>query len=122
MDLLWKSSGLDLRLSLYRCMSTDLKEGFIEVVQNAETVCRYERLYPCLIRRVMMYSYTVLASCRIQMDMSDYKSTAPFRKGLLLQWLKMQTGGSEEKMKRAQYEFTQSCAGYSVAAYILGNF
>lgn len=40
MDLLWKSAGLDLRLSLYRCMSTDLKEGFIEVVQNAETVCR----------------------------------------------------------------------------------
>ena len=56
------------------------------------------------------------------MNMADYKSTAVFRKGLLLQWLKIQTGGSEEKMRRAQWEFTQSCAGYSVAAYILGAF
>ena len=58
MDLLWKDDGMDLRLNLYKCMSTGPNEGLIEVVQKAETICR------------------------IQMKMSDYKSTAAFKKGL----------------------------------------
>ncbi|XP_059078692.1 phosphatidylinositol 4,5-bisphosphate 3-kinase catalytic subunit beta isoform-like isoform X2 [Tigriopus californicus] len=95
MDILWNRSGLDLRLNVYRCLATDTAEGLIEVVQSAETICR------------------------VQMAMSDYRTTAVFRKGLVLSWLKKINIG-EEAMKRAQWEFTQSCAGYSVATYILG--
>ena len=96
MDLLWKNAGIDLRLSLYRCMSTDAGEGFIEAVQSAETLCR------------------------IQMSQaSDRTTTAAFRKGLLLSWLRTHNP-TEEGLRAAQAEFTRSCAAYSVAAYVLG--
>ncbi len=95
MDLLWKDAGFDFRLNIYRCVATDSGEGFIEVVQSAETLCS------------------------IQMAQADsYKATAAFRKGLLLAWLRTHNQ-SEEAMARAQWEFTRSCAGYSVAAYVL---
>jgi hypothetical protein len=50
------------RLSVYGVMATGLKEGFIEVVQQAETICK------------------------IQLSQTEYKTTAVFRKGLLLSW------------------------------------
>ena len=43
-------------------MATGLKEGFIEVVQHSETICK------------------------IQLSQTEYKTTAVFRKGLLLSW------------------------------------
>ncbi len=43
-------------------MATGLQEGFIEVVQQAETICN------------------------IQLSQTEYKSTAVFRKGLLMSW------------------------------------
>ena len=43
-------------------MATGPKEGFIEVVQQAETICK------------------------IQLSQTEYKKTAVFRKGLLLSW------------------------------------
>ncbi len=96
MDLLWKDAGLDLRMNCYRCMSTDINEGFIGVVGNAETICK------------------------IQMaSQKNYRPTAAFKKGLLLSWIRSHNP-SLEGMRRAQWEFTQSCAGYSVATYILG--
>ena len=103
MDLLWKDSGLDLRLRLYRVANTGPNEGLIEVVQNAETLCR------------------------IQMSRGSSEGEAPrlvtpamaFKKGLLLAWLKAHNGEAAEGMRRAQWEFTRSCAGYSVATYVL---
>lgn len=101
MDRLWKEDeGLDLRLKVYNCMSTGVNEGLIEVVTQAETVCK------------------------IQMQQADklatrLKSTAALKKGLVLAWLKSHNP-THEAMKRAQDEFTRSCAGYSVATYILG--
>lgn len=118
MDLLWKESGLDFRMNIYHCTSTDFAEGFIEVVRDAETICH------------------------IQMEQADFKRTAVFRKGLLLSWLRlsvplaMEAGHTPlsvsllslgrshnpdgESILRAQQEFTQSCVGYTVAMYILG--
>ncbi len=41
MDMVWKEDlRLDLGLSLYRCMSTESDEGLIQVVADAETICR----------------------------------------------------------------------------------
>ncbi len=108
MDLLWKDAGLDLRLNLYRVVSTDVGEGFIEVVQNAETLCRIQMARGA--------------------DRSESRLAAPaaFRKGLLLAWLKAHNGeesvsadGEACGMRRAQWEFTRSCAAYSVATYVL---
>jgi phosphatidylinositol-4,5-bisphosphate 3-kinase len=99
MDRIWKEDGgLDLRLNVYRAVSTDLNEGFIQVVMNAETVCKIQMK---------------------QVPDNKLKLTAALNKGLILSWLKSHNP-SPEQMKRAQWEFTQSCAGYSVATYILG--
>lgn len=98
MDRLWKEDeGLDLRLNLYNCMSTGVNEGLIEVVTQAETVCK------------------------IQMRQADrtIRSAAALKKGLVLAWLKSHNP-TNEMMRLAQEEFTKSCAGYSVATYVLG--
>ena len=77
-------------------MSTDINEGFIEVVQSAETICS------------------------IQMAQADRKTTKTvFKKGLLLSWLRV-FNPTDEALRAAQREFTKSCAGYSVAMYVLG--
>ena len=69
MDRLWKEDeGLDLRLNVYNCLSTGVNEGLIEVVSQAETVCK------------------------IQMKQADafvLKATsAALNKGCVLAWLK----------------------------------
>ena len=87
--------GLDLRLTLYKCVATDVNEGLIEVVQKAETLCK------------------------IQMRSGITPTSAVFKKGLLMSWLKHHNPSIEEGAK-AQEQFTLSCAGYSVAAYVLG--
>ena len=86
-------TGLLPRLTIYKCLSTGPNEGFIEVVQDCETLCQ------------------------IQMSQADRKATAAFRRKLLLSWLKRH---NPKDMKKAQWEFTRSCAGYCVATYILG--
>ncbi len=103
MDCLWKNDeSLDLRLNLYKCMSTGVNEGFIEVVTQAETVCK-----------IQMKQAADKSAPKL-------RSTAALKKGLVLAWLKSHNP-SPEAMKRAQDEFTKSCAGYSVATYILGK-
>ena len=103
MDRIWKQdSNLDLRLNIYKCISTGVNEGLIELVGKADTVCS------------------------IQMSQADksalkWKSTAVLKKGLILAWLKTHNPTVDD-MKIAQQEFTNSCAGYSVATYILGIF
>lgn len=43
MDKLWKEEGLDFRMNLYNCISTDHKTGMIEVVLNAETIANIQK-------------------------------------------------------------------------------
>lgn len=43
MDALWKSAGLDLRMSPYGCIATAADQGFIEVVQNSSTLAHITR-------------------------------------------------------------------------------
>ena len=82
-------------MTLYRCVATDVNEGLIEVVQKAETLCK------------------------IQMRTGITPTSATFKKGLLKEWLKQHNPTVAEGCK-AQEQFTLSCAGYSVVAYVLG--
>ncbi|KAB7495628.1 Phosphatidylinositol 4,5-bisphosphate 3-kinase catalytic subunit beta isoform [Armadillidium nasatum] len=95
MDKIWKDHGLDLRLNPYRCLSTDYKEGVIEVVHNAQTIAN------------------------IQRQKGIFSATCPFRKTSLLDWLK-EHNKTPKNLDTAIHEFTLSCAGYSVATYVLG--
>ena len=101
MDRLWKEDeGLDLRLNIYNCMATGVNEGLIEVVDEAETVCKIQMRHA-------------------EKSTLKLKSYAALKKGLILAWLRHHNR-SIEAMKIAQEEFTKSCAGYCVATYILG--
>ena len=39
MDTIWMEGGVDYKMTLYSCIPTSAKEGLIEVVQDAETIC-----------------------------------------------------------------------------------
>ncbi|KAK9501564.1 hypothetical protein O3M35_012267 [Rhynocoris fuscipes] len=95
MDRLWKNEGLDLRMNPYGCISTDNKVGLIEVVLEAETIAN------------------------IQKEKGMFSATSAFRKGSLLAWLK-DHNPTEASLNKAIEEFTNSCAGYCVATYVLG--
>nr|UIB01655.1 phosphatidylinositol-4,5-bisphosphate 3-kinase catalytic subunit alpha/beta/delta [Propylea japonica] len=43
MDKLWKQEGLDLRMNVYNCVSTDNRVGLIEVVLQAETIANIQK-------------------------------------------------------------------------------
>lgn len=68
--------------------------GFIEVVKNARSIAD------------------------IQKDAGG-AAAAAFSKTTLQRWLR-QHNPSEEQFSRAVHNFTYSCAGYTVASYILG--
>lgn len=95
MDKLWKQEGLDFRINAYQCISTDTRSGLIEVVLNAETIAN------------------------IQKEKGMFSATAAFRRGSLLAWLKDHNNGPIA-LDKAIDEFTLSCAGYSVATFVLG--
>ncbi|XP_033763399.1 phosphatidylinositol 4,5-bisphosphate 3-kinase catalytic subunit beta isoform-like [Pecten maximus] len=91
MDDIWRADGLDLRMNPYQCVATGLNEGMIEVVQNSATIAKIQG--------------------------TGQKSA--FNKTALFDWLKKKNP-LEENLIKAVNEFTLSCAGYSVATYILG--
>ncbi|XP_063236433.1 phosphatidylinositol 4,5-bisphosphate 3-kinase catalytic subunit delta isoform isoform X2 [Bacillus rossius redtenbacheri] len=95
MDKLWKNEGLDLRMNPYGCVSTEHRVGLIEVVLNAETIAN------------------------IQKEKGMLAATSAFRKGSLLAWLK-DHNPTDSALNKAIEDFTLSCAGYSVATYVLG--
>ena len=115
MDELWKESGLDLRLTLYRVMSTDSGEGFIEIVQDADTLCRIQ-----MKQQLEQPQAAVDNSSGGGSSSGDLlrSAGAVLRKGSLLSWLRSHNSG-DGAMRNAQEEFTRSCAGYVVATYIL---
>ncbi|MEE6500700.1 hypothetical protein FKM82_003893 [Ascaphus truei] len=94
MDMLWKESGLDLRIVPYGCLATGDRCGMIEVVSAAETIAD------------------------IQLNCSNLAAAAAFNKDALLNWIKEFNAGDD--LERAIEEFTLSCAGYCVATYVLG--
>jgi len=92
MDVIWTREGLDLRMTPYLCLATGSQVGMIEVVQNAKTVYQIQRRAGRL--------------AAVQLDSRT-----------LFKWIQENNKGKEEK---AIETFTQSCAGYCVATFILG--
>ncbi|ESN92774.1 hypothetical protein HELRODRAFT_96068 [Helobdella robusta] len=95
MDNIWQKAGLDLRLLVYNVLPSGQKEGLIEVVTDSRTLAE------------------------IQLEFTDITLVAGFNKKCIYQYL--QKHNSDPKsFDKAMDVFTRSCAGYSVATYVLG--
>lgn len=94
MEQLWEENNLDLYLSAYSCVSTGDKVGMIEVVLNAHTTASIYRSEGGGALGALQEDVISLWLRRQNPDPSDYAS--------------------------AVRRFTRSCAGYSVASYVLG--
>ncbi|XP_044594663.1 phosphatidylinositol 4-phosphate 3-kinase C2 domain-containing subunit beta isoform X2 [Cotesia glomerata] len=92
MDKLWLKEGLDLKMVTFACVPTGNKRGMIEMVTNAET-----------LRKIQV----------------EFGLTGSFKDRPIAEWL-AKHNPSELEYERAVENFTRSCAGYSVATYILG--
>ncbi|KAL7715049.1 phosphatidylinositol 3-kinase [Entamoeba marina] len=96
MNNIWKSAGIDLRMSPYRCIATGNEIGMLELVKNSET-------YGAIIA-------------------ADNRKLAITKEDVVTRWLNQQCINSNGKVtfEQAVENFIYSCAGYSVATYILG--
>ncbi|XP_048481106.1 phosphatidylinositol 4-phosphate 3-kinase C2 domain-containing subunit alpha isoform X7 [Plutella xylostella] len=92
MDALWLRSGLDLRLVCFQAVPTAARQGMIEIVSEAET-----------LRAIQ----------------TEWGLTGSFKDKPIAEWL-AKHNPSELEYQRARDNFTASCAGYSVATYLLG--
>ncbi|XP_011867449.1 PREDICTED: phosphatidylinositol 4-phosphate 3-kinase C2 domain-containing subunit beta isoform X4 [Vollenhovia emeryi] len=92
MDKLWLKEGLDLKMVTFACVPTGHKRGMIEMVTDAET-----------LRKIQV----------------EFGLTGSFKDRPIAEWL-AKHNPSELEYERAVENFTASCAGYSVATYILG--
>lgn len=93
MEKLWLREGLDLRMVTFDCIATGDRQGFVEMVQNAET-----------LRKIQQTS-SFLAG--------------PFNPKAIDNYIRL-WNTSELEYKTALDNFLHSCAGYSVATYVLG--
>uniref|UniRef100_A0A1I8NM56 Uncharacterized protein n=1 Tax=Stomoxys calcitrans TaxID=35570 RepID=A0A1I8NM56_STOCA len=92
MNKMWLAEGLDLKIVTFNCVPTGYKRGMIELVSDAET-----------LRKIQV----------------EYGLTGSFKDRPIAEWLAKQNP-SQLEYQRAVKNFTVSCAGYSVATYILG--
>lgn len=92
MDKLWLKEGLDLKLITFKCIATDDRKGFVEMVKNSET-----------LRKIQ----------------GEKGVTGSFNVSTIANWLQ-KYNTSELEYEQAVNNFTASCAGYAVATYVLG--
>ncbi|KAK6626146.1 hypothetical protein RUM43_006451 [Polyplax serrata] len=92
MDKMWLKEGLDLKMVTFTCLPTGHKRGMIELVESAET-----------LRKIQV----------------EHGLTGSFKDRPIAEWLGKHNPSTLE-YERAVRNFTASCAGYSVATYILG--
>ncbi|XP_054261584.1 phosphatidylinositol 4-phosphate 3-kinase C2 domain-containing subunit beta-like [Macrosteles quadrilineatus] len=93
MDKLWLKEGLDLKMVTFACVPTGTKRGMIEMVTEAET-----------LRKIQVVELGPAGS---------------FKDRTIAEWLAKHNPSALE-YERAVANFTASCAGYSVATYVLG--
>ena len=94
MDDCWLRAGIDTRIKPYSTMPVGREIGFIEVISRAKTVMNIQKQYPFGGWQVV-----------------DQKT--------ILHWLK-ERNPSVTSYSLARANFTQSCAAYCVATFILG--
>tara|TARA_R110002050_G_scaffold122876_1_gene241443 strand:- start:576 stop:1421 length:846 start_codon:yes stop_codon:yes gene_type:complete len=97
-DRLWKKHGLDLRLSLYECLPTGDCAGFIEVVSRAEALATIQKTHA---------------------GGGIIGAMAALSKSPLSAWLRA-NNTSGLPFSRVVENFMFSCAGYTVASFVLG--
>lgn len=93
MDYIWKSEGLDLRMTPYVCLSTGQDLGLIEAVRNSSTIMKIQEK----------------SGQKAALQLGGSKA--------LHSWIKQQNA---DRYEEAIDTFTRSCAGYSVATFVLG--
>uniref|UniRef100_A0A183T374 Phosphatidylinositol-4-phosphate 3-kinase n=1 Tax=Schistocephalus solidus TaxID=70667 RepID=A0A183T374_SCHSO len=94
MDRIWKDEGLNLHLTTYGCLATGDEVGLIEVVRNSQTIMSIQGQR---VRSAM------------QIDSSQ-----------LHRWFLQNAQGDGLAYEAAVERFTNSCAGYCVATFVLG--
>ena len=82
------------RMIPYGCLSTGNQVGLIEVILNSSTIAKIQKK-------------------------SRRGARGAFDRKVLLQWLREQNP-SPTQLSKAIENFTLSCAGYTVATYVLG--
>ncbi|XP_069594558.1 phosphatidylinositol 4-phosphate 3-kinase C2 domain-containing subunit alpha isoform X1 [Ranitomeya imitator] len=92
MDKLWLQDGLDMRMVIFKCLSTGTDRGLVELVLSSET-----------LRKIQV----------------EYGLTGSFKDKPLAEWLR-KYNPSEEEYEKASENFIYSCAGCCVATYVLG--
>ncbi|XP_042737833.1 phosphatidylinositol 4-phosphate 3-kinase C2 domain-containing subunit alpha [Lagopus leucura] len=92
MDKIWLQEGLDLRMVIFKCLSTGKDRGMVELVPASET-----------LRKIQV----------------EYGVTGSFKDKPLAEWLR-KYNPTEEEYEKASENFIYSCAGCCVATYVLG--
>jgi phosphatidylinositol kinase/protein kinase (PI-3 family) len=90
MNQLWISNDHDLNILTFNCLQTGDKRGFIEMITEAETL---KEIQGSVINA--------------------------FRKSIINDWLKSHNPQTQNFLKAVD-NFTNSCAAYCVATYVLG--
>uniref|UniRef100_A0A6J0UDA7 Phosphatidylinositol 4-phosphate 3-kinase C2 domain-containing subunit alpha n=1 Tax=Pogona vitticeps TaxID=103695 RepID=A0A6J0UDA7_9SAUR len=92
MDKVWLQEGLDLRMVIFKCLSTGKDRGMVELVPASDT-----------LRKIQV----------------EYGVTGSFKDKPLAEWLR-KYNPTEEEYEKASENFIYSCAGCCVATYVLG--
>jgi len=106
MDDLWKKKGHDLKMTVYKVVPTEQDQGLIEFVSDAVTICKVQAKEACKNATGDIARWVA-------------EATATFKGDVIYNWLKHQNS-EEAKLKKALDNFMFSCAGYTVAMFVLG--
>eukprot|EP00505_MAST-04D_sp_SCG-Rhode-Island_P002892 Stramenopile-MAST_4_protein_2892 len=149
MDRLWKEKGYDMMMSCYAVVPTGLDEGFIEIVENAQTLasivksCHNESIF---MKRLRVAKDALFKSSYIKdwlvLKNQDHGHTWNFKAMQTFSTNNQMTYGVKAKADRSNLgsdrerrvkasiakrpsqlykrRFMHSCAGYCVASYVLG--
>ena len=98
MDKMWLANNLDLAMTPYKVLGTDCEQGYLEFVQNSDTLA------------AIQYKETVFntfSNSTVEDFMTKYMKEKHEE-----DW--------EDRLDKARNTFIRSTAGYCVASYVLG--
>ena len=94
MDKLWLKEGLDMKMITFGCVPTGDRQGLVEMVTEAKTLRDIE-------------------------ESGGRGVIGSFKETPVAEWLKKYNSSILE-FEKATDNFSKSCAGYSIATYLLG--